>query len=391
MKNKTYLLNIVAIMSLFILGGCGTYENPAVQTMIEAWPNIPTSTIRMIITLPSLTSTIAMVIAGQIVGKKLTYRTCIITGGILALVSGLLPFFIHPSWYFILGTRIFLGLGVGMMSIKSSLLILSVHKDELAKMIGYSSVFGSICSALISPVVGKICSLGWHYSFLANGLVLVSLILVILFVKEPEYHQETKHIESKGALPSIMSLFFVVQFIATLVLYPLLSGISSYFAELQIGSATVAGFMLSIYTASGALSNFFLDRLQKRFKRNLLTIFLLMPFIGGLLVLYTRNIVLIGIGVFLSGMGFITMSSSLQVYAGLFCDEGSVPKASTLLMACTQAGVFLSSYYIDVTVGFHFYDVEMMNPYFICIITYAILAIISFILRNKTYPSISND
>lgn len=50
------------------------------------------------------------------------------------------------------------------------------------------------------------------------------------------------------------------------------------------------------------------------------------------------------------------MSSSLQVYVGLFCDEGSVPKASTLLMACTQAGIFLSSYYIDITVGFHLYS-----------------------------------
>ena len=60
-------------------------------------------------------------------------------------------------------------------------------------------------------------------------------------------------------------------------------------------------------------------------------------------------------------------------------------------MACTQARVFLSSYYIDVTVGFHFHDVEMMNPYFICTVTYALLVIISFVLRNKTYPSISND
>ena len=85
------------------------------------------------------------------------------------------------------------------------------------------------------------------------------------------------------------------------------------------------------------------------------------------------------------------MSSSLQVYAGLFCDEGSVPKASTLLMACTQARVFLLSYYIDVTDDFHFYDVEMMNPYFICTVTYALLAIISFVLRNKTFLSIFND
>lgn len=380
-------MNIIAILSLFLLTGCGTYENPALQSMIEAWPNIAPSTIRLLITLPSFFSTITMVVIGQIVGKKIGYRPCLIVGAILSLTCGILPFFIHSNWYFILFTRILLGFGVGLLSIRNSLLILSVEPSKLAKLIGFSSVLSSFMNALISPVIGKISELGWHYAFLGNSIVLISLILTVLFIKEVKV--ETKEFKTKtnGKLPKIMYVFFIIQFISTLVLYPLLSGISSYFAQLNIGNATLAGLMLSIYTGAGIFSNLMLSKLQMVFKQYLLPLFLSFPFIGLILVLISKQIVIIGIGVFLSGMGFITLSSSLQVYAGLFCNKSVVPKASTMLLACTQLGVFLSSYFIDFTSSFHIYEAEMIHPYVACMITYFVLAIFAFIFKKKMYPS----
>ena len=37
MKNKTYLLNLIALISIYVINGAGSFENAAVQTMMEAW------------------------------------------------------------------------------------------------------------------------------------------------------------------------------------------------------------------------------------------------------------------------------------------------------------------------------------------------------------------
>lgn len=390
MKNKTYLLNLIALISIYVINGAGSFENAAVQTMVEAWPNLTPATIRLMITLPSLTSTMIMMVIGQFVGKKISFRNTLILGSLCILAGGVLPFFIHTNWYFILACRIVLGLGMGMLSIRSSMLMLSAKPEDTARFIGLGAVIGSLVSAAIAPITGTLTKLGWYYPFLTNGIIIIALVMIMLFVKEPEKTLEKKKASGKAKIPTLMYILLFAQFILTLVLYPLLSGISTYLVELNLGDASVAGMMLSLYTGSGIVTNLCLKQLQKTFKAYVLPFFLLLPAIGLALVLFTHNIILVAIGVFISGMGFITFSSTVQLYAGAICDENTIVKVSPYLLAMTQFGVFLSSYFIDFTSKLHWFNVEMQNPYFICLIIYLGCAIIAFIYRNKIYPYKTN-
>lgn len=386
MKNKTYLLNLIALISIYVINGAGSFENAAVQTMVEAWPSLTPATIRLMITLPSLTSTMIMMIIGQFVGKKISFKNTLILGSIFILSGGVLPFFIHTNWYFILACRIVLGLGMGMLSIRSSMLMLSAKPEDTARFIGLGAVIGSLVSAAIAPITGTLTKLGWYYPFLTNGIIIISLIMILCFVQEPEKTLEKKKTSGKAKIPTLMYILLLAQFILTLVLYPLLSGISTYLVELNLGDASVAGMMLSLYTGSGIVTNLCLKQLQKTFKAYVLPFFLLLPAIGLALVLFTHNIILVAIGVFISGMGFITFSSTVQLYAGAICDENTIVKVSPYLLAMTQFGVFLSSYFIDFTSKLGWFNVEMQNPYFICLLIYLGCAIIAFIYRNKIYP-----
>ena len=386
MNKKIYILNLIAIICVNVINGAGSFENAAVQTMVEAWPSLAPATIRLMVTLPSLTSTMVMMMIGQVVGKKISFKQTLIIGSLLILTGGCLPFFIHHNWYFILVCRIVLGLGMGMLSIRSSMLMLSANPEDVAKVIGFSAVIGSLVSASIAPITGKLTQLGWYYPFLTNGIAIIGLIMVLLFAKEPQRTLEKKKVERKANIPMLMYVFLAAQFVLTMVLYPLLSGISTYLSELNIGDASTAGWMLSLYTGSGMVTNLCLHQLQKLFKSNVLPFFLSLPAMGLALVLFSNNVMLIAIGVFMSGMGFITYSSTVQLYVGAICDEQTIVKISPFLLAMTQFGVFLSSYYIDFTSKLGWYAVEMKNPYIICLVIYAIAAIISFVLKNKIYP-----
>ena len=101
MENQKYRFNILAILSINITNACGTFENAALQTMMEAWPMISPTTIRLLVTLPGLVSMVVMSLIGLWVGKKVKFKTCIFLGVFLTLLGGLLPFFIHSNCLYI--------------------------------------------------------------------------------------------------------------------------------------------------------------------------------------------------------------------------------------------------------------------------------------------------
>lgn len=387
MRERKDYFNIIAILSINITNACGTFENAALQTIIEAWPTLSSSTVRLLVTLPGLVSMVVMSGVGMIVGKKLKFRTCVISGLFLALFGGIVPFLIHDYWYLILGCRILIGLGVGLLSVRSSILMLSVPKENLAKYIGWGAALGSVTSALISILVGVLAKINWYYPFLVNAVVFITTICVLLFLKEPEMKNTySNQINEQKNIPTIMYIYIIIQFVITVTLYPLLSGLSTYLDEIHLGDASMAGWMLSLYTGAGIISSLYLQKIQSLFKDRLLPFLLSLCALGLGLVLFSHQVFLIALGIFLSGMGFITYVSSVQIYTGKFCESSVVVKVSPLLFAMTQLGVFLSSYYIEFTNKFTLFSVPMKNTFFVGLLVYVVLAIFLYVFRKKFYP-----
>ena len=77
-----------------------------------------------------------MLPAGRLVGRKLTYRFISITGTILIIVGGLLPFFITGSWACVLFCRAILGIGAGCYGVRNSYIIRSVAPEKLVSFTG---------------------------------------------------------------------------------------------------------------------------------------------------------------------------------------------------------------------------------------------------------------
>lgn len=388
--NRKQKLSVIAIISMFMTGAGGSLENPAIQMIIEAWPNISTTNIRLMITLPSLVSMFIMMGIGNFVGKKISYKNASILGTILSLVGGLVPFFMHPNWVFVLFFRALLGIGVGLFSIRNPLLMQSVPSEDLAKYIGIGGIFGNLCSVTINPIVGNLTTYGWQYAFLSNLMFLIPGILAILFLQEPPHQNVTmdqKTPKKNGKLPTSVYFYIIMQFFATMSLYPMLSGIASYLTEIGIASPTIAGYVLSIYTSGGLVGNALLSKLQKQLKDKFLFLALLGPILGCLAVVFTGNILLISLGIFISGFGFCSMMSVLQVYIGKTCNENNIAQASLIVLAINQLGVFLSSYYIAATAKLPFFKLEMENTYFSCALVYLILLLACVFLKKKVIPT----
>lgn len=382
MKINKKILLYISILSLFICTAGGTLENSALQTIIDACPSISPTVVRMITTLPSLISMFVMIGVGKVVGNKIPYRFCVLFGLTCMIIGGLTPYVINSYWPFILFCRIIIGIGVGCAALGNPLLMRSVEPTKLSKYIGLGGVTGSIAGVLLNPMVGSLSKLGWKYAFLANSVYIIPFVLCLFFLVEPDNKNIAKKEVSKKKLPSLVYFFIVFQFISTMVLYPLLSGISTYLSSIGITDTTIAGMMLSIYTIGCVCGNLFLPTIHKTVKKNTLVFGCSLVVLGISMVLFSKIIPLISIGIFLSGMGFITIMATLQVYNGLLCEPDQMANASTKVLAANQMGVFLSNFFITATAFVKVFNNEISNTLFVCLIIYILLGIAGFFTRN---------
>lgn len=407
MKNKKTLtfMNYAAILSIFFFSGGGTFMNAAVQTMIEAWPQLSVTSVRMVTSLPCLVSLPVAILTGRLAGKRISYRFCAILGTALMLVGGAAPYFFHRSWTLILVFRTLLGIGVGFTGMRNALILGSVPEDKKSAMIGYGSSAMNACAMLAGLVVGILAGISWKAPFLFNLLAAAALLLVTFYLKEPEKDHtaeinmaegnetEIKETENSGATVKTAEkpgknpegwkilVYIVLQFVLTTALYPVLSGMSTYMAARNIGSSFTAGISTFVYGLFGVLINLILNRLIQTFRQYMLPVMCLCFSAGMALVLFVPALPAVLAGVALISSGFNTLMSLFQVYNGKVSTPAQVGLTSTIIIAVLNLGNFASVYYINACHMIFSRASDIESTYFGSMLLYAAVAVLALIVK----------
>lgn len=389
-KNKLTFLNYVAILSIFFFSGAGTFMNAAVQTMIEAWPQLSVTTVRMVTSLPCLVSLPVAVLTGRLAGRTISYRFCGIFGTILVLAGGVAPFLLDQNWTLILVFRTMLGIGVGFSGMRNALIINSVPEEKKSAMIGYGSSAMNACAMLAGPVVGILAGINWKAPFLFNMLAVIVLLLVTFYLKEPEKEtgEETKGTEiqekvREGKNPEGWKILVYIglQFILTTALYPVLSGMSTYMAAKNIGSPFMAGISNFVYGLFGVLINLILNRLLKCFRQYMLPAMCLFFSIGMAMVVFLPALPTVLAGVALISSGFNTLMSLFQVYNGKVSTPAQVGITSTIIIAVLNLGNFASVYYINVCHAVFSRGSDIESAFLASMLLYLVAAVLALIIK----------
>lgn len=387
----------IAILSIFLFSGAGSFMNAAVQTMMDAWPQLSATTVRLVTSLPSLVSLPVTLLIGSIVGKKISYRFSAIFGTVLIIFAGIAPFFFSSSWMLVLFFRALVGVGVGFIAMRNSLILKSVPEEQQARIIGYGSSLMNAGAMAAAPIVGLLAGLGWNFPFLINILAVIPLEIMIFYLKEPErtdgsvssatLHKSPKEPGmsiKKPAKPKLdwrVIYYILMQFIATAALYPLLSGMSSYMASNEIGSAFLAGIITSAYSLAGVLVSLFFHPLVKKLKSRILGVMCIVFAAGMALIVYLPTLPTILMGVVLAGLTFNTMMSVFQLYNGKAACSTLAPVTSTLLIASLSLGNFMSVYFINFCHAVFHRSSDIESTYFGSMICYILLGVLSLVIK----------
>lgn len=389
-NKKGFSLQTFGILLMFMATSGGTFENPAIQTTIEAWPEVNPSSIMMMITIPNITSVVAMLIFGAIVGKKISYRMGNVLALICSLAGGLLPIFYCPSWTFMLIMRGILGIAVGYYGVRNALVIRSVDSSQVTRFIGYGGVINGITSTVLGPIVGYLAGFGWQFALWCNAVMAIVGIVNLLWLKEPDREEENLGADEKEKgnvkVPALSFVFAVMQFLHVWCIYPLLLGVSTFVSERALGSAVVAGSLVAVFQASGLVINILLPLAQKTFGKCLIAVSYLFSAAGLTIILVIPNIVAVGIGVFMVGIGFLMTVSMLQVYNGMVCDAKAVTLASTIILAANQIGVFSSTYFMSISDAIFHRGSQVESSFLGAAIVLAIVAMTAFVFKGRLCP-----
>ncbi|HJB30179.1 MAG TPA: MFS transporter [Candidatus Blautia faecavium] len=354
MKQKKTLsfLNYAAILSIFFFAGGGTFMNAALQTMIDAWPELPVSTVRLVTSLPCLISCPVIILTGHLAGRTLSYRFCAIFGTLLILLGGIAPFFFDHSWTLILIFRAILGIGVGFTGMRNALLLRSVPKEKQSAMTGYGSGIMNSSNIVTGPIVGILAGVNWKTPFLFNLLAIVVLLLLTFYLKEPEPLEESEEKSTSAAKAKNpegwkIPIYIILQFILTVALYPVLSGMSTFMDSRGIGSSFMAGISNLVYGLAGLLINLVLSQLMRLFRQYLIPAMCLCFSLGMAVIVFLPSLPTVLIGVALVSSGFNTMMALFQVYNGKVSTPAQLGLSSTFIVAALNLGNFVSVYYIN--------------------------------------------
>lgn len=345
--------SLISVLAVYFAANVIFIMSPAMNSIAtDLYPDVAYGTVLLLSTISSLLMIPGSLIAGAVLGKQVGFRQMAIIslGGIV--IAGVLPYFI-TNFTAVLVLRAITGFCIGLgFPLQSTLALKLFDDNERPGVLGKATVAMSVGSILYMLISGAVCDINASFVWLVHGIVLIPLILVIIFLKEPEKEKDVPR-ESAGSkqassdrLPGMAvfaSFMFMVVFFA---FYPVLLNMSAIVDQEGLGNAAVTGIISSLYTIGNGIAGVIFAKVYKAAGKWTIPVGLILWAAGTAIFSFGYNLPLIVIGVVVSGIAVqIVWPATINSFSQ-YVPAGKQSMASALFVSGMNLGCFLTSFYI---------------------------------------------
>ena len=342
---KKNMLKFV-ILSLSCYLSSAMSVSSALADIAKAFPDISSSSIQMIIALPSILIIPFSLLAGA-VSNKVSKRLLVLVGMILLTLGGIGPAFAN-SFLFIMILRCVFGSGVGLITPFATGLIADFFDgDERAEMIGMQTATNSFASSVLSFAAGLLCTINWHYSFIVY--ILGALIAVLLFFKLPE-PAKVKMVSTEKASPNApVFLISLLMFLYMLFLFSFYSNIAMMITMDNLGNAMTSGTAITIATLGGLLISLLFGKLYQLFKRFTIVLGIGITAVGFFILYSAYNTLIVYLGAVLIGFGIGIVMPYSMLNVTLKAPKAAISLSIAIVLSAVNVGSFASPFFFKIS------------------------------------------
>lgn len=257
------MVTLLTSSMLILMGGAAiTPGLPGIESRFAEYAELTS----FIITLPHLAVAIVGFLMG-IVSDRFGKTRTLIASLLIFLISGVSPYFMD-NIYLILVCRFILGFGLaGIVCTVTSLIGSYYFGPQRVRMLGYQSAAMGIGVLVLEVLGGTLADISWNAPFMVYLIALPILILVLVFIREPQPTSATeahKNTNDSTDMRTITASYLCI-FIGMIIIFTIPTKMPSYMENFLGVSATLMGLFLGFH----GLGNALFSCLHKSFSRKL--------------------------------------------------------------------------------------------------------------------------
>lgn len=338
----------ISLLSISIFLMMAPAISPALPLMYHAFPGVNQAGVETLSTIPNIGIVIGLLISPfliRLMGEKAT----ILTGLIVTLLAGTFPMY-ATAYTPILISRFLIGAGIGLFNSLAVSLIpqfYSGNEDELATMVGYQNVMGSLGSAIASFLISYLITISWHAAFAIYFLVIPVFILFFIFVPLPREKDKASEEKKAQAKPKqkvngTVIMIAIMMFFIFLFYMPMSFKIPALVVEEKLGTVSeysvLSGVLTLVSIPVGASFGFFFKRLHDK----IFPIGFLIVTLGFLIIALATNFIMLTIGCLVLGVGFGLSVPYMYNWLDWAAPKNSVNLATTIVLVLVNVGCAIS-------------------------------------------------
>ncbi|GAE31055.1 MFS transporter [Halalkalibacter hemicellulosilyticus] len=360
MNKKLIKTAILSVSLLTVMAGAAI--SPALGDIALAFPNSNETTIKLILTLPSV-MIIPFIFVSSYLTRQFSKKSILLVGMVFYLIGGLGGGLV-PTIELLLLFRAILGIGVGlMMPLSTSLVADFFDGQERTTTMGQVSAVNNLGGVVLFLLSGVLAAISWRIAFSVYALVVVSMIIVWLFLPKQQPIDQGGQVKLEP-LPKRVYFTGVAMFFILLVFFALPSNMALFMQQEGIGNSQNAGMVISAGTAAGFVAGLILARTKRFFQHFFYTGMLLLMAVGFLIIAFAPNAIIIGCGVGLMGFGFGSLMPIVFDHVTHLVPRVQVVQAMAVVTSMLFLGQFLSPIILD-SIGVLVGDGSIRFTYFL--------------------------
>lgn len=341
---QDHLIFKISLLSISIFLMMAPAISPALPLMYNAFPGVDRGGVETLATIPNIGIVTGLLISPfliRLVGEKAT----IITGLIVTLLAGTFPMY-ATAYTPILVSRFLIGAGIGLFNSLAVSLIpefYSREEEELASMIGFQNVMGSVGAAAASFLISYLITISWHAAFAIYFLVIPVLILFTLFVKFPKKADAAKgEKKEKQTINSKVVWISALMFFIFLFYMPISFKIPTFVVQEKLGTVSqlsvLTGVLSLVSIPVGASFGFFFKKLHDKIFPLGFTILT----VGFFTITFAVNFAMLAVGNLILGIGFGLALPYMYNWLDWSAPKNSVNLATTIVLVLVNVGCAIS-------------------------------------------------